>query len=371
MIITGDIVEISKGVYWLGVRRNRQLEVNVYLRIFKNGDKTINLIIDPGPPVIFDLLVDRIKKIIGGLEKIQLAFINHQDPDVSLNIMYLNKFNPKLKVLCTEDTWRLIHFYGLESKNFQAIDKFKSLRGRLSTGHVVRFVPTPFCHFRGAAMLYDEESRILFSGDFLGGIIFSDDLFATPDNWSGIKTFHQIYMPTQDAIRLAVENIRKLNPPPRIIAPQHGAIIKSDLIDEFLQKMYNLPVGLDLIGTGEVEKDYYIEAINEILNNLSGKLSKAYVKKVLKQFKSDGSFPNLFDVVNEKIVDIKVSPRESFELLVEALIRKQPKQIRETVKGMVLRASVDWNLPLCKFVMEEEVDVPSILLDEFDRDNVN
>ncbi len=114
-----------------------------------------------------------------------------------------------MTVISTEDTWRLTHFFGLKLSNFQPVDKFKKLRARLSTGHIIRFVPTPFCHFRGACMLYDESTRILFSGDLFGGLSFDRGLFAAEAHWEGIRFFHQIYMPSQSAIRMAVEKIRR------------------------------------------------------------------------------------------------------------------------------------------------------------------
>ena len=50
------------------------------------------------------------------------------------------------------------------------------------TGHRLIPVPTPYCHFRGAVMLYDPETRVLFSGDLLGGITAPGphDLWAEP-----------------------------------------------------------------------------------------------------------------------------------------------------------------------------------------------
>ncbi len=366
-----EVVELEKGVYWLGVRQQSQLEVNVYLRVFKGKDSLINMIVDPGPPNLFNILVHRLKSVIGGPEKIHIAYVNHQDPDVAFNTMYLSKYNPKLKILCTEDTWRLIRFLDLKSGGFLEIDKFKSKRGKLGTGHIIQFVPTPFCHFRGATMLYDEESRVLFSGDLLGGVTFSEDLFATAANWNGIRTFHQIYMPSRDAIRLAIDQIRKLTPAPKIIAPQHGAIIKGNMIEKFLKKLYDLPVGLDLMTNEEINKDFFIEAINDILENISARIDEEFVNKVLKKFRSDGTFPNLFEIKGNRIQDIKVSPRESYEMLVEALLKNQPKPNRENVKSIILKATVDWNLPLSKFLVEEKSDTSEIVIDAIDKNVMN
>ena len=120
-------------------------------------------------------------------------------------------------------------------------------------------------------MLYDETSRILFSGDLFGGLSFEQELFATEEHWDGIRIFHQIYMPSQNAVRMAVDRIRKLKPAPLIIAPQHGSIIKGELLGEFLDRMYDLPVGLDLLQPTIIDKEIYLQAINEILQSISEK----------------------------------------------------------------------------------------------------
>ncbi|MCP4402199.1 MAG: MBL fold hydrolase [bacterium] len=363
------IVELADGVYWLGVRSESRLEINVYLRSFRGQNKTTNMIVDPGPPLLFDEINRRVKEVIGDPRKIQMAYINHQDPDVGTNAIYFQKRNPKMTVISTEDTWRLTHFFGLKLSNFQPVDKFKKLRARLSTGHIIRFVPTPFCHFRGACMLYDESTRILFSGDLFGGLSFDRELFAAEAHWEGIRIFHQIYMPSQSAIRMAVEKIRRLKPAPLMIAPQHGSIIKGELVEDFLERMYDLPVGLDLLQPTTIDKEIYLQAINEILGNISEKAGPEIVHAALQLFNSaDGSFPSLFKVQQGKIIDIREDNiLGSFKTLIEQIIKDQPVPIREMVKDIVMDSS--WNLPIFPSSGEEEAITPEFLLEDDFEDN--
>jgi len=353
---TNKAIELREGVYWLGIYRGEHLELNVYLRKYQKNGKSVHMVIDPGPPVVFQALQRSLEQQVGSLKNIQFVFLNHQDPDVSMNTMYLSKFNPKIKIICSEDTWRLVSFMGLPANSFQAVDKFKSLHGRLSTGHTIRFIPTPFCHFRGAVMLYDEESRVLFSGDLFGGLTYSRGLYATSVNWHGIKLFHQIYMPSQQAIQEAITSIRKLDPQPEIIAPQHGAMIKGHLINEFMDKLYDLPVGLDLVQTKGEQKEFYIEAINEIMETLDKRVGHELVQSALKNINSDGSFPNLFELKDGRIWDIKIDPAKTAELFIKEIQKGQPAPVLEIIKNAVLKASVDWNLPLFESIIGKEFD---------------
>lgn len=359
-----NAVKLADGVYWLGMRSDSRLEINTYLRMFAGNQKTTNLIVDPGPFVFFDAINERVKSVLGDPRKVGIAFINHQDPDVGANALYFQKNNPKLTVISTEDTWRLTHFFGLKLSNFQPVDKFKNYKGKLSTGHIIQFVPTPFCHFRGACMLYDETSRILFSGDLFGGLSFSQQLFATPENWEGMRIFHQIYMPSKDAIRMAIDKIRKLQPAPKMIAPQHGAIIQGELINDFLNKMYDLPVGLDLLRPTMIDKEIYLQAVNEILDNISRDAGAHLVDRTLRQFDvQDGSFPSLFKIKQGKIVDIKEDNiLGSLKTLFDLLIKDQPANVREIVKNAVRQSS--WNLPIFKDESEDDVTTADFLVDE-------
>jgi len=205
-------------------------------------------------------------------------------------------------------------------------------------------------------MLYDEESRILFSGDLFGGLTYSSGLFATPVNWHGIRTFHQIYMPSQEAIRRAIDQVRAIKPKPEIIAPQHGALIKGDLIDSFLDQLYELPVGMDLLETKTLNKDLYIAAINEIIEAVSRKEGREIVELAFQEVTSDGSFPDLFVIKEGLIEDIKVNPQKTFKLLFEALKKDKPHDIQEQIKSLVLKASVDWNLPLYDAIIDGSPD---------------
>ena len=118
-------------------------------------------------------------------------------------------------------------------------------------------------------MMYDHETRILYTGDLFGGLSYQPDLYAGENYWEGMKAFHQIYMPTQEAISLAIKNIRALDPQPLVIAPQHGSLITGEWIEHYLKKLGMLPVGLNLLIESQ-NKENYIAAMNEMLLELSG-----------------------------------------------------------------------------------------------------
>ena len=338
-------VEIGQGTFWVGSSARELLKRNIYLRTFSGNGKTINLLIDPGPPVDFQILSSKTAQVIGNLSAVNLAFVNHQDPDVIGNAPQLLMLNKDLLFMMTEDTWRLVQYYGIPRDNFRSVERFADLTTVLVTGHTLRFIPTPFCHFRGACMLYDEETRILFSGDLFGGIAASG-LTATAANWAGIKAFHELYMPGNVALRRAVKTIRELLPMPAIIAPQHGGIITGDLIEIFLKRMENLQVGLDIIGNIDDQAPELIVAINEILGASREMLGEASVQRVLELFKPDGSYPSIFALSkNSTVVDIKAEPFAAVESLAKLLFRECSEDQKKALQLKIVVIFTEHNLP--------------------------
>lgn len=357
-------VEISDGIHWVGTGSKSFLSRNSYLRSFKGSGKELNLIIDPGPPVDLDAISSKVTKAIGGVNRLNMIFINHQDPDVVGNVAVLSRMNPQSYILATEDTWRLVSLFGLNPGSFKAVERFNNYRVAFPTGHRLQFVPTPFCHFRGACMLYDLESRILFTGDFLGGIAASG-LFATERNWPGIKAFHQLYMPSNEALKLAVERIRALSPTPLILAPQHGGIISGPLIDLFLDRIAALPVGLDIIGSIRDKLPLLIDAVNEILDAGRHFLGADGVARVMQNFHADGSYPAFFVLSREdRVLDIKGEPLETMEALIKILFRELPPAQKGLFSARIFRILMERNLPPCDALISQEAGVEVEFLDD-------
>ncbi len=339
-------IEISADTFWVGGRKGNLLERNIYLRVFKGGGKSVNLLIDPGPPEDLNVLIEKTSKVIGSIKNVNLIFINHQDPDVAYNSSSIQKLNPNCLILSSEDSWRLINFYGLDFKRFKNVESFKNNEVFLSTGHKLIFVPSPFCHFRGAAMVYDEETRILFSGDLFGGLSYTEDFYASESSWDGIKAFHQIYMPTKEALKYAIENIKNLKPEPLIIAPQHGGIIKGEFLKDFMERLGNTEVGLDLYLRSKMKQNY-IFALNDLIEEIKPYLEEKSLNKILESFK-DTSFTSIFSFDKDGIKDIKVDGNSAAEFLINNLKILFDQKFLDFLAISIVKDFTKWNIPMPK-----------------------
>ena len=364
LINLDQVSELAPGVYWVGAGTKTFLSRNSFLRIFKGNGTTGTLLIDPGPTNDLDSLSQKVSAVLpGGLSKINLAFINHQDPDVVGVLPTLTKLNQNLTVIATEDTWRLVNLNGMSQTPFRAVDRVQGQRVVLPTGHKLQFIPTPFCHFRGACMIYDLESRILFTGDLFGGIAASG-LHAVEENWTGIKAFHQLYMPSNEALRLAVKKIRALDPAPVALMPQHGGLITGELMNLFMDRMEELPVGLDIITSLSERLPALIKALNEILTGVEEILGAAEVRRIMGFFKPDGTYPALFTLGNdEQVKDIKGEPVEAVEALLRTFLKFATEEQKEQLRPKILLILLQRGLPPFDFLLTRD-DQPMELMAE-------
>lgn len=294
---------------------------NIYIKIFKNGSKNINMIMDPGSRLDIEPLTNALKKLIGGIEKIDVIFLSHQDPDVSSSTPFLLLAAPKAVVITSQDTIRLVKMYGIPPKRLNAVENFKTETVRIrDTGHRIKFIPAYFCHFRGAMMLYDLESRVLFTGDFMGGInnIEGNPVYATEKAWDGILLFHSIYMPSNIALRETVDRIGLLNPFPEVIAPQHGYVVKSELILEFLNRLSKLNVGMDLLTSKEPAQEQFLLAINDFKDRVKRDYPNFY-SKLYERFRTPGSFTTPFVLSGDEVIQIKIIPSDALRFLLYVL----------------------------------------------------
>ncbi len=322
-----EVVEIAPDTYWVGRRRGQQLECNAYLRVFRDGARSQSLLIDPGPPEDLEIVTRKVSSVIGSLRGLDFVFINHQDPDVASNAAAIQQQARLTHLLCSEDTFRLARFYGLDARRFVPIERAPGGVFSLSTGHTIQFVPTPFCHFRGAVMVYDPATRVLFSGDLFGGARAAG-LVADERSWPGIEMFHQIYMPSQKALALAAGRVMRLSPRPTTVAPQHGAVLVGDEALRFVERVGRLEVGLDM-PESEEQSARYVAAANDLVRELREVAGADRARELLAGFAGDLSFTRLF-VLDDAgaIASFKAAPRLALEAFANDVLAALPADLR-------------------------------------------
>ena len=352
-------IEIAEGVTWVSPRRpGKILFCNTYLlRLTGDSGKTMNLLIDPGGTAEFADVSAKLLKVVGDLQKINIISINHQDPDVCGSLPVLaNRFAPQSLVLMTEDTWRLVALTGVPRERVRYVEKYGGKMSFPQLGRTLQIILSPYCHFTGAFLLFEPQSGCLFTGDLFAGVTLDQQmypLFATEHNWTGIRFFHERYMPCNVALRWIVKKIRQLEGV-KMICPQHGSIIPAELIPEFLDRMESLLVGADLLSDRELDTSTR-EAWNHLANTVMKTAEELFGQGASGKVAGNKDLMQLGHFDGNLLIIDKL-PQQFVETLVITLTEKEPPELANRI---IMKALVEAeNLRLGTFSVNLAIEEP-------------
>ena len=342
---------IVEGCYMIG-RRNPTslLQCNTYLRSYeRSGKSPIHWCVDPGSQIDYPEVRQHLLEHIGEMKALRMFSINHQDPDVVGNLTFLTQENDRLVGVATEDVWRLVRHLNVHPGHLYFANKTRDNLIKLPSGQRIQVVPTPFCHFRGAMAFFDPESQVLFSGDLFGGLNAPGrvHLYGKEADWPGIAQFHQIYMPARIAVAHAIQQVRALRPRVKVIAPQHGFILRGAFMDQVLERLEQLPVGLDLL-PGELDERFladYDEVLRVVLDEAIQELGQSEVMRTLHTLPDDHELRECLELAGDMVRLTRHGIR-ALPLLVDALSKDQSEDLRSLLKTKVLQGCMDRGAPL-------------------------
>ncbi len=348
--ITSTDMQLAEGCYMIG-RRNPDsvLQCNTYLRTFRGEGTDFHWCVDPGSMMDYDVIRANLLNRIGDFAALKLVSMNHQDPDVTGNLLNFTRENQKLTGLIAEDAWRLVRHLNAIPKELWFANKIENRSLRLPGGQRLQMVPTPFCHFRGAVAFYDPESQILFSGDLFGGLNSPGrtHLYGQENDWPGIAQFHQIYMPTREVVARALRTIRALDPAVKVIAPQHGFVLTGDFMHAVMDRLEQLPMGIDLF-PDELDERYlkgYAEVFHEVVGEISHLLGPSELRSLLTHLPREHELASCIRITGDE-VHLERHGIRALPLLVDvAALGRQPV-FRSMLKDRVLRGCLERGLPL-------------------------
>jgi len=336
---------------WMVGHRNPTslLQCNTYVRSFEQGSSPIHVCVDPGSQFDYSVIEANIGQLIGDVGELHSFSLNHQDPDVIGNAHYLCEANPNISAMVTEDVWRLAQHLLIKPARVHFANVARSEMTIIGDHHRWQLVPTPFCHFRGAMAFYDIELRTLFTGDLFGGLnqLGRVHLEAQEEDWIGIAQFHQIYMPTREALRYAIRQIKALDPAVEVIAPQHGHVITGDLVPVFMERMYDLLVGHDLLAV-ELDgtyRDGYQDVITQLVARAAETMGREETLARLKDEDPADGLAALLHIDGEEVI----LDREGYVAVVKVMSRlshREPLDFVNTLRGEVLAVCSELGIPI-------------------------
>jgi glyoxylase-like metal-dependent hydrolase (beta-lactamase superfamily II) len=250
-------IEIAPDIFWVGIYlENDPFQCHPYLIL--NKDETI--LVDPGSMLQLDRIIEKIK-MASDLKDIKYIILQHQDPDLCAAVPTIEKLIDREDLLIVTHSRMsvLVKHYGIQAGYYNIDHNNFILKTKYRDFH---FYTTPYCHSPGAFVTYDEKTKVLFSSDIFGGLEDSWQFYADEEYFSQIEGFHLAYMPSRDILNYALSKIEALDI--NLIAPQHGSIIRKELIKPLIDKMKQMNCGL------YIDKKYSndLQRTIEKLNNL-------------------------------------------------------------------------------------------------------
>ncbi|UCB52433.1 MAG: FprA family A-type flavoprotein [Candidatus Zixiibacteriota bacterium] len=190
---------------------------NAYL--IKGSEKTA--LLDTVDPTKEEELVAHLKEL--DIERIDYVVSHHAEQDHSGAIPRILKDHPEAKVVtnpkCKSMLMDLLH---ISDDKFTTVDD----RETLSLGDkTLEFLYTPWVHWPETMSTYLREDKILFSCDFFGAHLATNDLFVKDKALvyeSAKRYYAEIMMPFRAPIRKNLEKIKDLKI--EMIAPSHGPV---------------------------------------------------------------------------------------------------------------------------------------------------
>ena len=258
-----DPVEIAKGIHWVGFSDEKEgLQCNPYLVC----DGAEAILIDGGSRPHFSTVMMKILQTGIKPAMIKRLIYQHYDPDLCGSIPNFEEIigSDDLKIISHRENNVFIRYYSTTSPRM-SIDEIGN-EYIFSSGRRLRFVRTPYAHSAGSFMTFDEQTGTLFSSDLFGSQGAEWDLFMELPSYcgacpsydacphgiakcplQGIFSFHVRVMTSCRALQLAMQTVQRIAP--RIVASQHGSVIRVESHIELITKR--------LLELGEVGIDAY------------------------------------------------------------------------------------------------------------------
>ena len=261
-------VEIAEGVFWVGYYDEPAgLHCNPYLIV----DHDEALVIDGGSRPDFATVMMKILQTGIAPGQISGLLYQHYDPDLCGSIPNFEDIIKRddLKIISDSANLMFIRHYAVSNRLLPISQIHHQFA--FSSGRTLQFIKTPYSHSGGSFVTFDTQSKILFSSDLFGSLGLEWELFLQlrPEcmdcvNLSNcpakrtvcpikdILNFHKTVMPSAKALKYALEQL--LEVPFRMIAPQHGSIIRDREVMRYVfEQLIELKdVGID----GLVDDDY-------------------------------------------------------------------------------------------------------------------
>ncbi|MDQ5842473.1 MAG: hypothetical protein M3286_03185 [Thermoproteota archaeon] len=224
-----DISEINDGIYRIsGFVPGFQITFNQFL--IDDDNPTL---IHTGPIGMYEKIAEKVKEVIS-LEKLMHVAFLHFESDEWGGMDFLKA--PKTRLLCSDVSSKL-NLTGWYNVPVDHISFWEN--ETLKTGKkTFRFVMTPHVHHWDSMMMFEENTKSLFSSDLFiqpgqHKPVTSDDLSKYMIQYYNIVGIFA----SEEPVKRTVQKLIKLEP--KLICPMHGSAFDSSIFPKYVDALMN------------------------------------------------------------------------------------------------------------------------------------
>jgi flavorubredoxin len=168
---------------------------------------------------------------LSSLEKIDYVIVNHVEMDHSGALPYIMERAKNVTIISTQTGKDgVIKYYGGEGWNFRTVKTGDELKLGNKT---LQFVEAPMLHWPDSMFTYLKEDELLMPNDAFGEHFATSQRFADEADQAVLmdevaKYYANILMPLASVIIGKISEVSQLGVKPKIIAPSHGVIWRSN-----------------------------------------------------------------------------------------------------------------------------------------------
>lgn len=250
-----QVVEIAHGeqhrFVWLGAgdtKEERGVSSNQYA-ILDGGEA---MLLDPGGYHVFGRVLTNMCALVEP-KQIRTAFLSHQDPDVCASIVSWVEVQPDLAVYVSALWERFLPHFALPTAPRVIPIPDAGMAVTLKTGARLRMIPAHGLHSPGNFQVYDEATRVLFTGDLGAALVPENEWSLYVTNFDKhveyMDGFHRRFFASTKAVKAYLKRVRGL--PIDFVCPQHGSIFRGADVPRFFDWLDTLEVGFDHAAWGD------------------------------------------------------------------------------------------------------------------------
>lgn len=235
---------------------------NAYL--VEGSEKTV--LLDTVDPTMTNVLLAQLKDV----KSVDYIICHHVEQDHSGSIpVVLEKYNSAKVIISTRGKEMLIDHLHIPEDRIITVEDGETL----SLGDkTLKFIYTPWVHWPETMCTYLVEDKILFTCDFFGSHLATNELYAIDKSrvYEAAKRYYaEIMMPFRSIIQKNLEKLKDLDV--SIIAPSHGPIYNdpSFIVEAYKDWSSDTPKNIVVIpyismhNSTKIMVDYLVSALTE------------------------------------------------------------------------------------------------------------